>query len=239
MYRNVRRPHVLGNVYFSASHAIDDHNRVRQDLFRLEFVWLTTNCWAACVRGLLAMIVVDCYYAQKAYQKDRHKRFRDALLELVNGLLKRGMTAHDAAAEARSNGPRVSPRHNGHYVQPMPPQLKSRKLNAGKRGSGSLGSRNKQQGLCAMCKTYKTSYVCSKCTVELPLRSGNYVNMPLCQPGIRHSGDLCVRTCFELHKTHDVPKWGKKVLGPWHPDWAANQPAGDPHGTPQHHAGQL
>ena len=39
VFHMVCRQHVLGNVYFSASRAIGDHNRVRQDLFRLEFVW--------------------------------------------------------------------------------------------------------------------------------------------------------------------------------------------------------
>ena len=96
-----------------------------------------------------------------------------------------------------------------------------------------------EQMQCAMCKIYKTSYVCSKCTVESPKGSGIYVNMPLCQPGVQADGDLCVRTCFELHKTHGVPKYGKKVLGPWHRNWVASQPAADPHGTQQHSAGHL
>ena len=62
------RAHVLGDVHFSASRAIGDHNRVRQDLFRQEFVWKTANCWAACVQGFLAMIVALCSDVLRAAQ---------------------------------------------------------------------------------------------------------------------------------------------------------------------------
>ena len=62
-----------------------------------------------------------------------------------------------------------------------------------------------------MCRIYKTSYV------ESPKGSGNYINMPLCQPGVQAEKDLSVRTCFELHNRHAAPAYGKKVLGKWHP----------------------
>jgi hypothetical protein len=69
---------------------------------RLKFVWGTKDAWLAVIRGFWSVCVVDAYNAQRAFQPYRHRIFRGALKELIDGLLTRG-------AASRAGG-RASPR---------------------------------------------------------------------------------------------------------------------------------
>ena len=102
--------------------------------------------------------------AVKRQSVDDLAAVRKELEEVKRGKEEDTEPAHREYVPRSKENPFGGPQAPGHHVQPMPPQVKSRKLNAGKRGSGSLGGRSKQQAICTVCKIYKTSFACSKCT---------------------------------------------------------------------------
>jgi hypothetical protein len=214
--RKVPRPHLIG-TFHENSHAIDDANRIAQDLFRLQFIWGTNDKWLAVIRGFWSICVVDAYHAQRFFQPRRHKGFRPALVELVEGLLARGLqTQHGGASQAVTV--RTSPRTTdvAHPLGRTVVQVPTRGIRDDQRGYGPASSRKSKQEKCAMCKLYNTQHCCQTCTVE---RGGVTIAMPLCRPGSKHADDKFPRDCYQAHLCNKAPGHGCFVRGEWWEDY--------------------
>jgi hypothetical protein len=85
--QQVRCPAVLSAMYYPNFGWIDRGNRVRQDLFALEFDWQCTSWKGAYRRGMEGTNVADAWAALKYFQPRRHARFGDGLLELIDDWL--------------------------------------------------------------------------------------------------------------------------------------------------------
>ena len=104
--KKIPRPNVLDWVYDYLP-LIDEHNKQRQSLLRLEKKWPTKNCWFCLVTTLLGMSVVDMHRVYLNHDKAKYSKmdvleFSD---EICSNLRRRDpRKAPSLGKQIRSNG---------------------------------------------------------------------------------------------------------------------------------------
>ena len=198
----IRRPEIVDFIYRFLP-VIDNHNKSRQHLLKLEKKWPTRDCWFCLFTTLVGFSVVDLYrlyrcHNEKQWDKYTVLQFSDMI---CNGLLPRNRIRLPAAvmnaAEGSSNLRRIRDPKTGDITK----QLTNKQKLEGKSYRAGVGTA--VQHTCWVCRLYrgpteKLKYTSKECV---------FCSTPLCSPSVVYEDrESCFATCYQEHHNSLDPR---------------------------------
>jgi hypothetical protein len=190
----IRRPEIVDFIYRFLP-VIDNHNKSRQHLLKLEKKWPTKDCWFRLFTSLVGFSVVDLYRIYRFHDEETWKEYTVLQFSdiICNGLLPRERARLPDGLKNSVEGvekvERITDPRTGEITKPFTAKQKT-----GKHYRQGVGTA--VQHTCWICRMYrcpaaKPKYTSFRCTL---------CKTPLCHPSTNYpERDAFFNTCAKEH----------------------------------------